>query len=163
MKVSLNQKQIETAILMFINASGMAALPDKTTFDFTATRKKKHGEEGEVLCDVEVADPKITFTSQTPEVDVNVNDDMPNADIDVDTPVTASELVAASEAAQKEESSEEQQEETSEQTEETTSESTENRPFANLKSAEEQEEESNEPNEHNTDQASGNAASLFKR
>ena len=162
MKVSLNQKQIETAILMFINASGMAALPGKTTFDFTATRKKKGGEEGEVLCDVEVADPQITFTSQTPEVDINVVDDMPGADIDADDPVTASELIAASEAAQ-EESSEEQEEETSEQTEETTSETADNRPFANLKSAEEQEEESNESNEHNTDQASGNAASLFKR
>lgn len=161
MKVSLNQKQIETAILMFLNASGMAALPGKTTFDFTATRKKKDGEEGEVLCDIEVADPQITFTSQTPEVDVNVKDDMPGADIDVDDPASPEELMNASE--QKEESSEEQQEETSEQTEEAASAPTENRPFANLKSAEEQEEESNESNEHNTDQASGNAASLFKR
>lgn len=163
MKVSLTQRQIELAILMYINATGMPAQPEGTTFSFTATRKKKDGLDGEVLCDVEVADPKLTFTSDTPEVKVNTTDGIPGTDID-NADLATTEEILAEETQDSSESNEANEPSESEESADSVEESSEgntssSNPFADLKSAEELNEESADT--ENNEQAK--AASLFSR
>lgn len=61
MKVTLNQSQLETAVLMYLNATGMEAHPEDVSFDFIAGRKKKDSdEEPEMKCQVSgIVDPHV--------------------------------------------------------------------------------------------------------
>lgn len=151
MKVTLSQHQLETAVLMYLNATGMEAHPKDVSFDFIAGRKKKDSDaEPEMKCQVSgIVDPHVAIVPK--KATVVASEEV--AEVSEPDPLTGAEVLEQREGTDPAETVTESDPDLDPEMSE------EDDRFADLKS----EEEKAENTEQVASEETANAASLFAK